>query len=86
MALEFHSKSPNVDEEKGFTCTPDQVKQLLFVVRTARSDNLFMDWQKGNARRVAAAACGVVDEKEVPMDFSLMPNPTDWAEDDKDAW
>jgi len=81
MVLTFKSSTPGIEREKGFTFTSDDVKQVIFSVRTARTDGLFVDWQKGNAMRVAACVCGVVDEKEVPMDFTKMPNPGDWEED-----
>lgn len=81
MVLTFESDSLDYDEEKGFTFTSDDVKQIIFSVRTARNDSLFVDWQKGNAMRVAACACGVVDEKEVAINTSKIPNPSDWDED-----
>ena len=81
MVLTFKSSTPGVEREKGFTVTSDKIKQIIFSVRTARNDGLFVDWQKGNAMRVAACSCGVVDEKEIPMDFAKMPNPSDWDGD-----
>mgnify|MGYP001425483267 CR=1 FL=1 len=81
MVLTFKSSTPGVEREKGFTVTSDNIKQVIFSVRTARNDGLFVDWQKGNAMRVAAAACGVVDEKEIAIDIAKMPNPCDWDGD-----
>lgn len=74
-------------KDRGFTFTPKDVKQIVFSVTTAKAGpGIHVTRNKGQARRVAAAATGVVDEKEVDIDMSTMPNPCDWASDDMDFW
>tara|TARA_Y100000310_G_C20682837_1_gene817052 strand:+ start:1097 stop:1360 length:264 start_codon:yes stop_codon:yes gene_type:complete len=81
MGIEFHSNIPGFEHEKGFEFGPEDTSQLVFSVKTARND-LFVTTNKGEARRVACAACGEVRSKEFPMDFRFMPNPMDFEEDD----
>ena len=87
MALTFESKSVDFDYE-GFEFGPEDVKQLLFTVKTVKTDNFMVETNKGAARRVACAICGEVGTKEVPMDFRFMPNPGDFEVDDMgfDSW
>ena len=86
MAMTFTSDSPGFDEEKGFICTPKDVKRILWVVSTVKAENFFMGETEDDANRVAACVGGVVSAKEVPIDFSKMPNPTDWADESDETW
>lgn len=91
MEFDFHDDSEKIEEikENGFTVVAnrDTVNQVVWVVDTAKTKNLFTGDTEDDANRVAAAACGVVRMKEIPMDFTRMPNPSDFArEGDREFW
>jgi len=73
------------DKEK-FTCSPENVKQILFKVVMPQGNAVWVTAQKGEARRIAAAACGQVVEVESELDMGAIPEPCRWCEDDKDFW